>query len=77
MSGAAAPDWPSLAGRQLVPWKVACSRESPAGHHGTKELLVMDDADIQALLQELDELMAVYQAWLHKTIYMLAHKGSD
>jgi hypothetical protein len=32
--------------------------------------------DTAELLQELDELMAAYQAWLHRVIHMLAHEDA-
>jgi hypothetical protein len=33
--------------------------------------------DREALLQELDELMGAFQAWLHKMVHMLAHEDDN
>ena len=46
----------------------------PAGYYSTRELFGMDR---EALLQELDELMAAFQAWLHKMVHMLAHEDDN
>jgi hypothetical protein len=33
--------------------------------------------DTAELLRELDELMAAFQAWLHKMVHQLAHEDDN
>jgi hypothetical protein len=50
------------------------TRGKARGYRAAKELLVMSNAE---LLQELDELMAAFQAWIHKMVHQLAHEDDN
>ena len=65
-TGQTQPGRPTIGPRELA--------GKPRAYRCTKELLVMDNAE---LLRELDELMAAFQAWLHKMVHQLAHEDDN